>query len=114
MDTTGKIHEIFPVQTIKSSFTKREFILLDDTNEQFPQYIKFELVQDKCSLMDDYKPGDAIKVYFNLRGREWINPKGEKVYFNSLSAWKIEPANTGAQRDSAPPDFSPADDDMPF
>jgi hypothetical protein len=114
MDITGKIHEIFPIQTIKSSFTKREFILLDDTNDQFPQYIKFELIQDKCSIIDDYKPGDTIKVYFNLKGREWINPKGEKVYFNSLGAWKIESAGSGSQPEMTPPDFMPGDDDMPF
>jgi single-strand DNA-binding protein len=27
---------------------------------------------------------------FNLRGREWVNPQGEKKYFTSLEAWKID------------------------
>lgn len=114
MDITGRIHEIFPVQTVKNNFTKREFILLDDTNDQYPQYIKFELIQDKCSIIDAFKTGDQVKVYFNLKGREWINPKGEKVYFTTLGAWKIESANGGAQAEMPAPDFMPGDDDMPF
>jgi hypothetical protein len=31
-----------------------------------------------------------VKVSINLRGREWVNPEGESVYFNTLQGWRIE------------------------
>ena len=121
MDITGKIHKVFPVQEYKNNFTKREFVLVDDSSDQFPQYITFQLIKDKCSLIDKYSVGDVIKVYFNLNGREWTNPEGKVVYFNSLVAWKIEgegSGNSGSSSSKAsgsePPDELVAGDDMPF
>lgn len=115
MDLTGKIYEIFEPYT-KGNFTKREFVILDDSNDKFPQHIKFELVQDKINLIDDFTKGDVVKVHFTIKGREWTNPKGEKVYFLSLGAWKIESAGNGNSSGDAPvEDFPPVgDDDMPF
>jgi hypothetical protein len=115
MDLTGKLYDIFEPYT-KGSFTKREFVILDESNDKFPQHIKFELVQDKISLIDSFNKGDVIKVYFNVKGREWTNPKGEKVYFLSLGAWKIEQAGSSSSGgNSGADDFPPpGDDDMPF
>ena len=38
---------------------------------RFPQDIKFECVKDKVTLVAGMKPGDKVKVSFDLRGREW-------------------------------------------
>ena len=35
--------------------------------------------------------GDAVRLDFSLRGREWRSPQGDVKYFNSLDVWKIEP-----------------------
>ena len=119
MDFTGKIHKVFPIQEFKSNFTKREFVLADETG-QFPQYITFQLLKDRCSLIEKFAEGDIVKVAFNLNGREWTNPEGKQVYFNSLVAWKIEPAGEEGSARSAgspnePPDEFAADsEDMPF
>ena len=74
MDFTGKVHKILPIQEFKNNFTKRDFVVVDETS-QYPQYITFQLVKDRCSLIEKFKEGDVIKVAFNLNGREWIDPK---------------------------------------
>ena len=121
MEITGKIKKIDETKTFGASgFRKREIVVT--TNEQYPQPLMVEFVQDKCDLLNNYKVGQDVKISINLRGREWINPQGEAVYFNSIQGWRIE----GAQADgsgSTPPDESfetTADiddnepDDLPF
>jgi hypothetical protein len=90
MEINGRIKAIFETQKISDRFSKREFVLTIDENSPYPQYITFQLVQDKCSLMDNFSIGDEIKVFFNLKGREWKNPEGQIKYFNTIEAWKIE------------------------
>jgi hypothetical protein len=82
--------EIFPVQQVRENFRKREFVVEYRDNSQYAEFIKFELIQDKCDLLNDLKAGEEIEVQFNLKGRVWTNPQGEKVYFNSLQAWRID------------------------
>lgn len=77
---------------VSEKFSKREFVVTTDANTQYPQYISFQLTQDKCGLLDQYNVGDEIKVSFNLRGREWNGPQGVR-YFNSLEAWRLERAS---------------------
>ena len=89
MDITGTIKVIHKEEKVNDTFTKRIFVITDNSS-QYPQIIPFELVKDKCSLIDRYKTGDEVKVHFNIRGREWTSPKGELKYFTSLNAWKIE------------------------
>ena len=85
----GKLKVKGNEQSVSERFRKREFVLTDDSS-QYPQYISFQLTQDKCSLLDPVNIGDEITVSFNLRGREWKSPQGEIKYFNSLEAWRIE------------------------
>ena len=90
-DTTfsleGKLVKVFDAQKVSASFTKREFVI--ETDDQYPQVVKFELVQDKTSLIDNYSVGDKIKVNFNVRGRRW-EKNGNENYFVSLSAWSLK------------------------
>jgi hypothetical protein len=90
MEVTGKIKKIEETKTFgESGFRKREMILT--TDDQYPQMLKIEFVQDKCDLLDKYKLNDSVKISINLTGREWINPQGEAVYFNAIQGWRIEP-----------------------
>lgn len=89
MDVTGKLKVKSETQVVSEKFTKREFVITENSS-QYPQHISFVLTQDKCSLLDKYNEGDEMKVHFNLRGREWVNPKGEVKFFNTLEAWRIE------------------------
>lgn len=92
-DVTGRLHEIFDEQQVSEKFRKREFVL-EVQDGQYPEHIKFQMVQDKTSLIDPYKMGDEVKVTFNLRGRGF-NKNGQMLYFTNLEAWKIESASAG-------------------
>lgn len=86
----GKLKVINDTDQVSDSFKKREFVILDESS-QYPQSVLFQSVQDKCELLDNFKVDDVVEVTFNLRGREWINPKDGSIrFFNSLDAWKIE------------------------
>ncbi|MHA7877554.1 MAG: DUF3127 domain-containing protein [Bacteroidota bacterium] len=90
MKVTGKIIEIQETQQVSDTFRKRTFILEYAENPQYLEYISFELVQDRCELLDSFQPGQDIEVSFNLRGRKWVNPEGVTKYFNTLQAWRLE------------------------
>lgn len=91
---TGTLKVKFPEQQVSDRFRKRDIVITDNSS-QYPQHITFQLTQDKCGLIDAYNPGDEIRVFFNLRGREWNDPKTNQVkYFNTIEAWKIEGVNT--------------------
>lgn len=120
MELQGKIKVINETQTFGSNgFKKRELVLT--TEEQYPQHILIEFVQDKTEILNNYKVGDSVKVGINLRGREWVNPQGETKYFNSINGWRIDKIEQSEQVVPAPP-FEPVndlnepedDDDLPF
>ena len=129
MDITGKIKMISETQQVSEKFKKKEFVIIDDSSSQYPQYISFQLTQDKCNLIDSFSVGGEVKVHFNLRGREWTSPKGEVKYFNSLEAWRLEKVGSGSTSQPTQTSSSSApasnevtesftatsqDDDLPF
>ncbi len=125
MEIQGKVKMIDETKTYGSKgFRKRELVVT--TEEQYPQTIMIEFVQDKTDLLDAFKEGDTVKVSINIRGREWVNPQGETKYFNSIQGWRIEKQDSGAASQEMPPvppmdAFEPANelneedhDDLPF
>ena len=125
MEVQGNIKMIGETQTFGSNgFRKRELVVT--TEEQYPQHIMVEFVQDKTDLLNAYSVGQPVKISINLRGREWTNPQGEVKYFNSIQGWRIEslqPEGSGPEMPPVPPieAFEPADsineedhDDLPF
>lgn len=121
MEIKGKVHEISAVMNVTDTFKKRELIVEYAENPQYPEFIKFETVQDKVSLFDPLKVGDQVEVFFNLRGRPWTDRNGKTSYFNTLVVWRLN-VLSGAQNQSAQPEYAPAadvsasadDDDLPF
>ncbi|WP_372917919.1 DUF3127 domain-containing protein [Salegentibacter sp.] len=123
MEVQGKIKLIGETKTFGSNgFRKRELVVT--TEEQYPQHIMIEFVQDKTDLLDSYQVGQPVKVGINLRGREWVSPQGETKYFNSIQGWRIENLQAqqpGTQEVPPPDQFEPASDfneedhdDLPF
>ncbi len=99
----GSLHKIFDIESKSSSFQTREFVIT--TEGTYPQFVKFQLTQDKCSIIDNCQEGEKIKVSFDLRGREW-----QGKYFTNLNAWKVEKSvqnSQGFQAASAPPPAPP-------
>jgi len=102
-ETAGKIKVIYDTQSFASGFTKREFVVTTAA-DKYPQDLKFEVVKDKCQLLDGYKVGQDVTVNFDVRGNEY-NGK----YYVNLSAWKIQAGsgNGGSQGGGDPYDQSP-------
>ena len=125
MEVQGRIKMIGETQTFGSNgFRKREIVVT--TEEQYPQHIMVEFVQDKTDLLNNYQAGQQVKININLRGREWVNPQGETKYFNSIQGWRIEALQSESAAENVPPvppadAFEPAGDlkeedhdDLPF
>jgi len=103
MEVAGKIKWLDETKTYGSNgFRKREVVVT--TEEQYPQHILVEFVQDKCDLLNSFQLGQSVKIGINLRGREWVNPQGETKYFNSVQGWRIE---AGAAANAGPSDMPP-------
>lgn len=108
MEVTGKIKLIENTQTIGSNgFQKRDVVIT--TDEQYPQHLSIQFVQDKCDVLNSYSVGQDVKVSINLRGREWINPEGVAKYFNTIQGWRIESLGQAATEPKEEPK-----DDLPF
>jgi len=103
MEVQGRVKMIDETKTYgNNGFRKREVVIT--TEEQYPQHILVEFVQD----------------------REWVNPQGETKYFNSIQGWRIENLQQENSTENIPPvapieAFEPADnvkqedhDDLPF
>ncbi|HYH56365.1 MAG TPA: DUF3127 domain-containing protein, partial [Anseongella sp.] len=94
MEIKGKVVEVSDVMQVTDTFKKRELVVeYIENNPSYPEYLKFEALQDKCSLLDAVKPGEEVEVSFNLRGRPWTGKDGKKQYFNSLVLWRITAAS---------------------
>lgn len=127
MELVGSIKKISEIQTFSSGFQKREIVLL--TEEQYPQPISIEFLQDKVDLLNSLTLGEKVKISINIRGREWTAPDGQVKYFNSITGWRVEkvdnnaasheptqayntPAATSTVQDTNV--FGDEDDDLPF
>lgn len=115
----GKLHKKYDTEKKSETFQTREFVLLVEEG-QYPNYIKFQVVQDRVTMLDNLEEGAGIKVYFDLRGREW-----QGKYFTNLQAWRIEsgsaessPRPAQADFPDSPPaaasDEASSYDDLPF
>ncbi|PQA91279.1 protein of unknown function [Chryseobacterium piscicola] len=127
MELQGTVKKISEVQSFASGFQKREMVIL--TQEQYPQPINIEFLQDKINLLDNISEGENVKIGINIRGREWVSPQGETKYFNSITGWRVEkvmdgnsaePTHATPSQSTATPatsntnPFEEEDDDLPF
>lgn len=111
-ELTGKVIEIFDTLQVSDSFRKREFVIEktgDGSGTEFKDYIKIQLVQDRCSLIDSIQINDEVHVSFNIRGNRWERD-GKVSYFTNLDAWRIEKINTDPSVNESQP---LSEDDMP-
>ena len=124
VEVLGKIKLLGEIKTYgDNGFRKREVVIT--TQEQYPQHLIIEFIQDRCELLDSFNVGENVKISINLRGREWENPEGEIKHFNSIHGWRIEKEEFVEKDIIPPPDDSPGfeeksdednevEDDLPF
>jgi hypothetical protein len=123
-EITGKVIDIAPVNQVSDKFRKREFVIEKKETggaAVFIDYIKFQLVQDKCDLINESFMNEEIKIWFNLKGNRWERD-GKVNYFTNLDAWKIEKVSSQGREQVSQPrttleDIPPENDelsDLPF
>jgi hypothetical protein len=123
-EISGRVIEISPVNQVSDKFKKREFVIEKKETGQtavLVDYIKFQLVQDKCDLINESFLNEDVRIWFNLRGNKWERD-GKVNYFTNLDAWKIEKnPSPGKEPGYQPPvtidDIPPENDelsDLPF
>ncbi len=109
-EIVGKLIEKFETQQVSDRFKKREFVILKEENVNgsiFSDHIKFQLIQDKCDVVDAVNLNDEIKVSFNIKGNKW-EKNGQTSYFTNLDAWRVE--KVAAPETAQAPSF----EDVPF
>jgi hypothetical protein len=123
-EITGRIIDIAPVNQVSDKFKKREFVIEKKETggaAVFIDYIKFQLVQDKCDLINESFLNEEVKISFNLKGNKWERD-GKVNYFTNLDAWKVERVsssspdrNAGARTtlEDIPPEIDEMSD-LPF
>jgi hypothetical protein len=109
-ELTGKLIEKFDTVAVNDTFKKREFVV--ETSEDFngrifTNEIKFQVTQDKCSILDPAEKGSEVKVMFNIRGRRY-EKGGDTMFFTNLEAWRLEAVASQADgySQAPPPDAS--------
>ena len=123
-DITGKLIAKFDAVQRSATFKTREFVIeiSEDINGRtITNFIKFQAVQDRTTIIDRFNLGDTIKVHFNIRGSKW-DKNGVTNYISNLDAWRIESIAIGTENPvETPPAFVPdpesqqgASDDLPF
>jgi hypothetical protein len=121
-DIKGQLQVIEPIQEVTATFKKREFVIevANERNPAYNDFIKFQLTQDRCTTIEAFKPGQMIKVSFDVKGRKW-EKDGRTSYFNSLEAWRIEGADAPAASNEPLPQYQETQipaaeegDDLPF
>jgi len=111
-EITGTLIEKYNEQIVSDKFKKREFVL-EKTENNFAEQIKFQAVQDKTIIVEPFKIGDQIKVTFDIKGKKW-----KDTYFVNLQAWKVEKVGESPQVATTPTvediPAPTAEDDLPF
>ena len=121
-EASGTIKLINETQSFPSGFSKREFVITTE-HDKYPQDLKFEVVKDRCAMLDEFEVGQKVQLNFDIRGNEY-----KDRYYVNLSCWKIQAAE-GGSGGSAPAPASASgsepsaaelrkeddfDDDIPF
>ena len=123
-EISGKVIDISPVNQVSDKFKKREFVIEKKEaggSAVFIDYIKFQLLQDKCDLINESYLNEEIKIWFNVKGNKWERD-GKINYFTNLDAWKIEKMSGQTKDQNTQPhtkleDIPPENDelsDLPF
>lgn len=90
-----------PVQRTER-LTLREFAIQLDLKEgqSWPEYISFELINNRAALLNGFQVGDRVQVEFTLTGRPYQGRDGSQKFGNRLNAVNVRkvaaPANQTA------------------
>jgi len=116
-EITGKLIEKQEVVQVSDKFRKCEFVIEKRNENDFTDYVKFQLTQDRTNLIKRFVAGDILTIAFIIRGNRW-EKDGRVSYFTNLEALKIEKFGTEPEIPAVEPpvsvDASLPEDDLPF
>jgi len=119
-ELTGKLIVADATQQITATFKKREFVIEveeENAGRVFTDYIKFQLMQDKCDVLDSFPIGSTLTVKFSIKGNKW-EKEGKVNYFTSLNAFYLSGAqgtdNPLPTQEEQPQASEENNDDLPF
>ncbi len=67
----GIVYKVGNTEVISDKFSKRELVLTDAA-DQYPQYISFTFVKDKCALLDNLAEGLGDRGVVQSEG-PWVD-----------------------------------------
>ena len=70
---TGVIDSIGETQQVTEKFQKREFVLKQTWDSRWGEqenFVDFQLVQQRCGLIDPFKVGQKVTVKFDIDGNK--------------------------------------------
>jgi single-strand DNA-binding protein len=84
---SGTIIAIGNIQHINEKFSKIDYVIRIDENQQYPQEIKFQVANDKIEKFKNLLIGAKAAIECNLNGRSYIKD-GNTNWINTIDAWK--------------------------
>lgn len=122
-EITGKLITKSDTMQKSATFKTREFVIEkteDIGGRVITNFIKFQCVQDRTTMLDRFNIGDEVKVSFNIKGTKWVKD-GRENYITNLDAWRMESVKLSQDSNASntdtftPPAFTDnASDDLPF
>jgi hypothetical protein len=123
---TGKVAEVYPVNRVNERFRKREFVIEhkeSGSGQPYVDFIKFQLTQEKCEIIDESWLRQDVTVTFNIKGNRW-EKNGLVNYITNLNALTVTRGIAVAENGQKAiirnvkledsPSESPELDDLPF
>ena len=122
---TGRVAEVYQIIRVNERFRKREFVIEhkdSSSGQAYVDFIKFQLTQDKCEIIDESWIREEVTVTFNIKGNKW-EKNGMVNYITNLNALSVSrgiiTAESGQQAIRSPrledvPAPDPELDDLPF
>lgn len=89
MQIRGVLDVIEEATMVSDTFSRRNFVVISQNNPERMEYLKFELHNSKCTLLNGYKVGDKLLINFQLLGNKWVS-NGVYKYYTTLKAWRLD------------------------
>jgi single-strand DNA-binding protein len=103
VEMKGKVDFVGDVETFSSGFSKRTFVVKDDTSK-YEDILACELAKDRASLVQPNDRGRPCTVVGFVHSRKWTDKKtGKDKYFTSVDAVDVKFADGGAEQGGVEP-----------
>lgn len=99
MELTGKLVKVLPEQSGQGkngTWTKQQFVI--ETIDQFPKQVCLMAWGEKAGDLNQFAPGDTMKVAISIESREYNDR-----WYTDVRAWRIESAEGADQQPASAP-----------